>query len=510
MILPILRAFKLNPRPSLSSQTHHSMQVACDLQQAVIGVIKGASDMEKTLLVGKISLDAENCKNAYESRSSGSSTESHSDHAEFEHIWGPETFIERNGLANLEAAHIIRHVAPDYDVVSVLEELIAHDQDQDAMFVVDLSTVMRKISEWKKLMPRIQPFYAMKCNDDVAVCRMVADAGCGFDCASKSEIQAALSYGISPDQIIYANPCKQASMLRYAKSVGVTKMTADNIEELFKIKEVHPGAEVVLRIAVDDSQSVCRFNSKFGAQPSEWDELLRTCRALDLNVLGFSFHVGSGCGDHKPFADAVSSARDAFDLAATFGYTCTLLDCGGGYPGDERTLSFARVAAVLSEAVDHYFPTGCGVTVIAEPGRYMITASHTYATAIIAKRVLTAAAHLAAVGVEVGAEAPHTQDADVALYINDGVYGCFNCVVFDHVTPTPRTFPSAARGSVGTKLFGPTCDSIDVVMACTPLPPLTVGEWLWFDNMGAYTRCAASRFNGQGKHAVHYVWAGMP
>ncbi|KAJ1470196.1 ornithine decarboxylase 1, partial [Baffinella frigidus] len=185
------------------------------------------------------------------------------------------------------------------------------------LFVVDLSTVMRKISDWKKLMPRIQPFYAVKCNDDVVVCRMLADSGCGFDCASKAEIQAALSYGISPDLIIYANPCKQASMLRYARSVGVMKLTADNVEELHKVAREHPFAEVVIRIAVDDSKSVCRFNSKFGAQPAEWDELLRTARALDLNVLGFSFHVGSGCGDLKPFADAVSSARDAFDLAAT-------------------------------------------------------------------------------------------------------------------------------------------------------------------------------------------------
>ena len=64
--------------------------------------------------------------------------------------------------------------------------------------------------------------------------------------------------------------------------------------------------------------------------------------------------------------------------------------------------------------------------------------------------------------------------------------------------------------TVATKLFGPTCDSIDVVMPCTRLPEMRVGEWLWFRGMGAYTRCAASRFNGQGEFDIHYVWAGMP
>jgi len=102
---------------------------------------------------------------------------------------------------------------------------------------------------------------------------------------------------------------------------------------------------------------------------------------------------------------------------------------------------------------------------------------------------------------------------EVALYINDGVYGSFNCVVFDHAEVFPKVLKqrtSVGRNCVPTKLFGPTCDSIDVVMACTRLPEMSVGEWLWFPGMGAYTRCAASRFNGQGDHDVHYVWAGMP
>ena len=59
---------------------------------------------------------------------------------------------------------------------------------------------------------------------------------------------------------------------------------------------------------------------EFGAPPAEWDALLATCRDVGLDVAGFSFHVGSGCGDLKPFADAVGSAREAFDLAAARAY----------------------------------------------------------------------------------------------------------------------------------------------------------------------------------------------
>jgi len=312
----------------------------------------------------------------------------------------------------------------------------------------------------------------------------------------------------------------------------VKKMTADNVEELHKIAEIYPEANVLIRIAVDDSKSVCRFNSKFGAPENEWKVLLSTCSQLGINVVGFSFHVGSGCGDLKPFEDAVASARDAFELAKEYGYNPTILDCGGGFPGtDDGEFSFADVARVMSDAVDHYFPPSSGVEIIAEPGRYMVSASHTYAVSVIAKRGLTES-HLAdteeieSFGTRPGKDSDITHDdgfkhggkksesnqPEVALYINDGCYGSFNCVVFDHAVVVPHVLPAQAGGmtkSVPTKLFGPTCDSIDVVMPCTRLPELSVGDWIWFPDMGAYTRCASSNFNGQGAHAVHYVWSGM-
>ena len=76
-------------------------------------------------------------------------------------------------------------------------------------------------------------------------------------------------------------------------------MTADNIEELHMIKSGFPEAHVVLRIAVEDSKSVCRFNSKFGAPRHEWEALLESLREIGIEVVGFSFHVGSGCGELK-------------------------------------------------------------------------------------------------------------------------------------------------------------------------------------------------------------------
>ena len=449
--------------------------------------------------------------------------------------WGPATFSKNRGLSNLKKHVDIRIVPRNFVVEELMREIADASEDQQAFYVVDLTTVLQKLACWKEYMPRVKPFYAVKCNNDEAVCRLLARAGCGFDCASQAEIEQVLELGVPVDQIIYANPCKQASMLRFARASNVRLMTADNVEELQKICKCFPEARVVLRIAVDDSKSVCRFNSKFGAPPREWDALLAKARELGLNIAGFSFHVGSGCGDLQPFADAVSSARDAFELARSYGFTPSLLDVGGGYPGhDSGNLRFEDVARTVSGALDVHFPAGCGVEIIAEPGRYMCSASHSYAVAVIARRALSAAqladaGEIESFGARPGKEAEAeaqpmfsaahgygdeaaaaARQPEVALYINDGVYGSFNCVVFDHavVVPRPLHAPAAGRrGRVATKLFGPTCDSIDVVVGCVELPELAVGEWLCFRDMGAYTRCAATRFNGQGAHSVHYVWA---
>lgn len=89
-------------------------------------------------------------------------------------------------------------------------------------------------------------------------------------------------------------------------------------------------------------------------------------------------------------------------------------------------------------------------------------------------------------------------------YINDGVYGAFNCILFDHQTVHPYVLSlngsfhvSASEPLSISSVWGPTCDSLDCVVKSVELPmALQTGDWLAFDNMGAYTICAASQFNG--------------
>ncbi|EAU85127.1 ornithine decarboxylase [Coprinopsis cinerea okayama7 len=382
-----------------------------------------------------------------------------------------------------------------------------HEPDAEkAFFVADLSQVYRQHQRWITCLPEIQPFYAVKCNPDPYVIRLLAALGAGFDCASLNEISSVLNVGgIDPSRIIFANPCKAVSFIRNASRMGVDTMTFDNADELYKVARSHPKAKLVVRILTDDSKSLCAFGIKFGAPLNVVPSLLAKAKELNLDVVGVSFHVGSGCYDPSVYTDAIMRSRTVFDMAKEAGYDFTLLDIGGGF---EDAL-FEKAATVLREAIDRYFPDRKHIKMIAEPGRFYVSTAFKLAAHIIARRApLEKDAAPATSGT---AEEP--DQPKVMYYINDGVYGAFNCILFDHQVIHPYVLSMGGSFHVAesepkhvSSVWGPTCDSIDCVSPKTVLPVnLQVGDWLGFNNMGAYTVCAASQFNGFAVSNVIYT-----
>jgi len=101
------------------------------------------------------------------------------------------------------------------------------------------------------------------------------------------------------------------------------------------------------------------------------------------------------------------------------------------------------------------------------------------------------------------------------LYLNDGAYGNFSNIIFDHQHPMAQILAAAADPNLSQagveaceySIWGPTCDGIDLISESCLLPArLEVGDWLFFENMGAYTKCSATRFNGfTNDHEVIYI-----
>jgi ornithine decarboxylase len=418
-----------------------------------------------------------------------------------------------------------------------LKETFFRNQDSEkAIMAKDLGSVRRQYLRWEDQLPGVQPFYAIKCSPDPMILETLASSGAGFDCATSAEIELALKTGVGPNELIFANPVKSLNDIAFARSKGVKKMTFDNVDELYKVHSQFPEAELVLRLLPDDSGSLMKFGSKFGAEESVAVELLQTAQQLGLKVIGVSFHIGSGCYSPEKYDDALAMCRRVFDSSAELGLPpMRFLDIGGGFPGLPSNaggddLPFERFAGVIRPALDRYFPAEefPELQKIGEPGRYFVQTSGVLFAKISGKRVQK-----------------KTDDGDkkVLYYINDGVYGSFNCIMYDHYNPVPipaseymqklqsvgfEDLPAvraaapnadmatmqmggftspmmqqsaagfatcAAQKTLGT-FFGPTCDSMDKIAQDYPISELHVGDWVVFENMGAYTTAAATRFNG--------------
>ncbi|XP_067908860.1 ornithine decarboxylase-like [Heterodontus francisci] len=363
----------------------------------------------------------------------------------------------------------------------------------DAFYVADLGDLVNQHLRWQRALSRVKPFYAVKCNSSKPVVQILAQMGIGFDCASKNEIALIQDIGVPAERIIYANPCKGNSHIKYAASHGVQMMTFDNEGELLKVSMSHPTAKMVLRIRTNDSMSpLC---AKFGASINECRKLMECAKALDLDIVGVSFHVGSGCTDAKIFARAIADARVVFDIGIHLGFHMHLLDIGGGFPGSgDEKITFEEVTSVINPALDIYFPEENGVQIIAEPGRYYVTSSFTLAVNIIARKIIK--------NVSTG-----SKDETIMYYLNDGLYGSFSIFATyrDLLKPIVYKKNCLDQQLYNTRVWGPTCNILDHIADHWKLPKQDIGDWLLLQNTGAYTVSTSTTFNGFHGAPAHYV-----
>ncbi|MCE3049853.1 Mitochondrial 2-oxoadipate and 2-oxoglutarate transporter [Datura stramonium] len=226
------------------------------------------------------------------------------------------------------------------------------------------------MEKWTNFLPNIHPFYAVKCNPEPSFLAILAAMGSNFDCASRAEIEYVLSLGVSPDRIIFSNPCKPEPAIIFAAKadrVGANVTTFDSTDEGEKIKKLHPKCELVLRIKpMKDGNARCPMGPKYGALPQEVEPLLRASQIAGLRVSGASFHIGSGDADSHAYPEAIAAAKAIFDTAARLGLPqINLLDIGGGFTAGQQFENEAT--SIKSSLQDYFHDQDRNLTVIAEP-----------------------------------------------------------------------------------------------------------------------------------------------
>ncbi|CAF3418284.1 unnamed protein product [Rotaria socialis] len=329
----------------------------------------------------------------------------------------------------------------------------------------------------------------------------------GFDCASAEELYLVrATCGVDFDyatRIIFAHPCKSVSHIKQFREAGVQMTVVDNEDELKKLKEHWPEAKVLLRLKPDDKCSLSPFSTKFGANELECITLLRLARQLGVQLVGCSFHVGSRCLDAQIYMQSLRQARRLFDIAGRdeFGFDFKVLDIGGGFSGHNWDKpSFPEVAKLINKKLDKLFPESEGITLMSEPGRYFASGEEVIKLERSFSLPTNSLVQVANTDQSTVSEQVLIECAENIYYINDGIYGTFNAIIFDHKVFTVHYLKIGEQENNPEQhksvIFGPTCDSIDCIAHSIDLPLLDIGDVLWFPDVGAYTSACASDFNG--------------
>jgi len=252
--------------------------------------------------------------------------------------------------------------------------------------------------------------------------------------------------------------------------------------------------KLVLRIYADDPSADYRMGVKFGCDLEEGKRLVKLANDQGMDVVGVSFHVGSGCKSPRAFQGAIANAKAVFDFASDVcGLKLTLLDIGGGFPGSANCLTnFPQFCKSIEQSLDEHFPASSDVRIIAEPGRYFAMKPYSLCTSIIGKRVTP------------------EEGYRPMYYINDGKYGSFADYVSEGRKDGFRVWRAVnfeRDGEPGelSSVWGPTLCGTDCVFSDVVLPELQTGDYLIFEEMGAYTWGLATCFNGFPKPRLIYT-----
>jgi ornithine decarboxylase len=320
--------------------------------------------------------------------------------------------------------------------------------------------------------------YAVKANPEPRVLRQLHAAGVRhFDTASVPEM--ALVHSLFPDARCYfMAPVKLQGAMRTAYAEhGVRHCVVDHAEELHRVLAEVPagGMTFFVRMAARDLAATYDLSAKFGAADEDVVALLRAVAEAGAEP-ALAFNVGSLVREPAAYSRALARAAAILQQARV---NVRWLDVGGGfpcaYPAPQSPPLEQFLAAI--ETMRASLPLPADLQLMAEPGRALV-----------------------AEGMSLVVQVLH-RDRD-RLYLNDGVWGS---LIEPVLSKGLLRWPTRAyRGGTemnGSErpftLFGPTCDSLDVLPAPFPLPDaIAAGDWIEFGMIGAYSLTNRTGFNG--------------
>ena len=502
----------------------------------------------------------------------------------YENIRSPEQsdFLAGGNTANASSIHVhipsknvLGHEIFDIKELKTIPNFINYriksGFEKESFIIVNINNIIQQYHLWKHQLPMIEPFYSIKCNPDIEVINALASVGCNFACGTMGEIELIINkLGIKSSKyknitksIIFSNPTKMEKHINYAINNNIYLTVFDCEEELYKISLLSDckSLQLLLLITIEDTNSIDNSNNntnnnqfinKFGCSMNEVNDLLIIAQKLELNIVGIKFHINSDCINLNIYEIAFNQTLKVFKMIELLNMKLlTIINIGNDFP---IIFSFQQLSLILRNCItkfsinlnennklnDNLKHSMNNISIIAEPGRLFVATSTTIATRIYGRKL----------GKQHYYE--HNEDTNEliqSLYIDNGVYGSFNNIIYDNALLIPIKLStvidniinidnennevnvinelktvfkieennetnketnnetnietnkeesnetSKAEELVQTTVFGPTCDGLDTLCSLK-FHNCEINDWLIWENQGAYTHTASFVFNG--------------
>lgn len=346
-------------------------------------------------------------------------------------------------------------------------------QHGSPLLLLDCTVVRQQYRLLQRALPGVDLHFALKPLPHKAVINALLAEGAHFDLATSGEVELVAANGVPAERTIHTHPIKRDADIQAALRYGTNTFVVDSLNELRKFIAYRDRARVLVRLSFPNPAVHSDLSRKFGCSPEKAIDIIREARKQQIEVYGLSFHVGSQTLDSSQYVNAIERSIQVMHQVAAAGLpTLACLDIGGGFPvnygreGIDIVDYCAPIRAALSKCPE-------GVRLIAEPGRFIVAPAVTSVASVMGQAV---------------------RNGLTWYYLDDGVYGSFSGIMFDHGDYPIQALKKSTR-SYPCVLAGPTCDSIDVISESVWLPKLRDGDLVIAHMMGAYSWASATEFN---------------
>ncbi len=330
-----------------------------------------------------------------------------------------------------------------------------------------------------------QVCYAVKANGNLAILKLLAEAGAGFDIVSGGELFRVLKVGGDPARVIFSGVGKTAQEIDYALEHNIRSFNCESEPELALIDSLAARRQVKARIAVrvnpDVDASTHPYIStglrkhKFGIDIAQAEAVYDRSKSFANLVLeGVSCHIGSQIVDLDPMLEVFGKMVALVERLRARGLPIRTLDLGGGlgvrYKPQDQALCIGDFIRAMCEKV-----AGHGLEILIEPGRSIVAEAGLLLTRVLYRKTN-------------GEREFVIVDAAMNDLIRPALYHAHHEIV-----PLRET----DSGTITADVVGPVCESGDFLARGREMANAMPGDLLAVCTAGAYGFVAASNYNAR-------------